>query len=55
MTDLERLLERIDARLARIEPRIDGIPLINRKLVVIEQEMRSLKAAFKCQTKGVNK
>jgi predicted nucleic acid-binding Zn-ribbon protein len=39
-------LTAMDARLRRIEASVDGIPLISRKLAVVDQRTRALQAAF---------
>lgn len=44
MTELT--LEQLRAELAPIRAQLDGLPLLNRKLAVIEQQARMLKAAF---------
>jgi predicted RNase H-like nuclease (RuvC/YqgF family) len=38
--------EELRSGLAHIQARVDGIPLINRSITVLHQEVRSLKAAF---------
>jgi hypothetical protein len=40
------LLRVIQADLAATRARLDGLPLINRTVTVIQQEVRALKAAF---------
>lgn len=45
MTD-EELRALIRAELAPIRALVEGIPLTNRALVVLQQEVRGLKAAF---------
>ena len=44
MTDLT--LESLRNELAPIRAQLDGLPVINRALTVLQQEMRSLRAAF---------
>ncbi len=44
MTDLT--LENLRSELAPIRAQLDGLPVINRALTVLQQDMRSLKAAF---------
>ena len=48
MTDIAvlELLRVIQADLAATRARLDGLPLINRTVTVIQQEVRALKAAF---------
>ncbi len=44
MTDLT--LENLRSELAPIRAQLDGLPVINRALTVLQQDMRSLRAAF---------
>lgn len=44
--ELPAILRAIERRLGAIEARVDGIPLLNRRTTVIEQEVRMLRAAF---------
>ena len=44
MTDLT--LENLRSELAPIRAQLDGLPVINRALTVLQQDMRPLKAAF---------
>jgi prefoldin subunit 5 len=44
MTDLT--LEALRAELAPMRAQLDGLPVIARSLTVLQQDMRSLKAAF---------
>jgi hypothetical protein len=44
MTDLT--LEHLRGELAPIRAQLDGLPVINRALTVLQQDMRSLRAAF---------
>jgi prefoldin subunit 5 len=44
MTDLT--LEHLRSELAPIRAQLDGLPVINRALTVLQQDMRSLRAAF---------
>ena len=39
-------LSAIEAQLAAMRAHIDGLPLVGRKMAVIEQEIRMLRAAF---------
>jgi hypothetical protein len=44
MTDLT--LENLRSELAPIRAQLDGLPVINRALTVLQQDVRSLRAAF---------
>jgi hypothetical protein len=42
----ELTLENLRSELAPIRAQLDGLPVINRALTVLQQDMRSLRAAF---------
>jgi hypothetical protein len=44
MTELT--LENLRSELAPIRAQLDGLPVLNRALTVLQQDMRSLRAAF---------
>jgi hypothetical protein len=46
LAPIEQRLGAIEARLVPIEARLDGLPIMNRRLVGVEQNLRMLKSAF---------
>ena len=43
---LDAKLAGLDAKVAPMRAQLDGLPLINRSLTVLQQETRALRAAF---------
>ena len=46
LDDLRSDLASLDAKVAPMRAQLDGLPLINRSLTVLQQETRALRAAF---------
>jgi hypothetical protein len=46
LTPIQGELKELRAELSTVRARVDGVPLTNRSLTVVQQELRSLKAAF---------
>jgi hypothetical protein len=45
-TAVERRFNAVDERLAPMRAQLDGLPSINRRLTIIQQEVRALRARF---------
>ena len=46
LADLDAKLAGLDAKVSPMRAQLDGLPLINRSLTVLQQETRALRAAF---------
>ncbi len=46
IADLDAKLAGLDAKVSPMRAQLDGLPLINRSLTVLQQETRALRAAF---------
>jgi len=45
-TAVERRFNAVDAMLAPVRAQLDGLPVINRAVTVVQQDVRALRAAF---------